>query len=422
MNKKDVLELKKRYKKESCTINRMAGCYVDGNKEKILKLNEDFLNLKEEEFYKFMEIAKKTISGTIGNNILELEFPLDEEAPGGRQQFLYGLRSDALKNEDLLDRLYDLIIDSYQYVGNYLILVFHDTYDIMTKTSDNNKLDESEEVYEYLLVSVCPVTLSKPGLGYRSDENRIGARIRDWVVGVPDLGFLFPAFDNRSADIHKVDYFVRDAKDSHSEFVTDVLGCGPKKTAAEQRIAFSSIVKRAYGINEEGGEEALVAIQESLNNRIDTGEEMTDKERESILLDGKVIEEVLQENNIEGEPARIIREIVQEEFADELPAVANLIDNKALEANAKEKEKRELVKEVATLKTELAKKTQEYEETITAKEAEEEEEKKYDIVVRVKPSRADKIRSQMIDERKYLIIPLEEDDELNVNGIKTAIR
>ena len=189
MNKKDVMELKRRFKKESCTICRMAGCYVDASREKVLKLNESFLNLDEEEFYKFLEIAKKTMAGTIGNNILELDFPLDEEAPGGKQQFLYGLRSSNLDNEELLDRLYDLIRDNYQYVGNYLILVFHDSYDIISRTSDKQKLDESEEVYEYLLVSICPVALSKPGLGYRKEENRIGARIRDWVVGVPDLGF-----------------------------------------------------------------------------------------------------------------------------------------------------------------------------------------------------------------------------------------
>lgn len=92
-----------------------------------------------------------------------------------------------------MDAFYDLVIDSYDYVGNYLILVFHDAYDVMTKTSDNNKLDESEEVYEYLLCAICPVNLTKPGLGYREDENRIGPRIRDWVVGArtPDLFSCF---------------------------------------------------------------------------------------------------------------------------------------------------------------------------------------------------------------------------------------
>jgi len=416
MNKKDVLELKRRYKKDSCTINKLAGCYVDGNKNKVLKLNEDFLNMPEEEFYKFMEIAKKTLTGTIGNNILELDFPLEEEAPGGKQQFLYGLRASGLSNDDLLDRLYDLIIDSYQYVGNYLILVFHDTYDVMTKTTDNMKLDESEEVYEYLLIAICPVSLSKAGLGYRADENRIGARIRDWVVGVPDLGFLFPAFDNRSADLHKVDYFIRDAKDSHPEFVEDVLGCGAKRTAVEQRNTFSAIVKRAYGIDSEQGEAALIGIQESLNNRIDTGEEMTESQISAIVLDENTITEVLEENEITGEPARIIKEVVLEEFADELPSVANLIDNKALAANEKEKEKKELVKEVQSLKTKLEEKTREVEEAISGDDV-----KTYDVVVRVKPEKALKIRSQVIGDQKCLVIPMDDDENVNVNGVKTQI-
>ena len=187
MNKKDILEIKRRFKKEACTFTRMCGCYVDADHNKITKIGETFLNLEDEEFYKYLEIAKKVLSGTIGNNLLELEFPLAEEAAGGRQQFLMGLRESRLKNDDLMDTFYDMIIDSYDYVGNYLILIFHDAYDVMTKTSDNDKLDESEEVYEYLLCAICPVNLTKPGLGYREDENRIGPRIRDWVVGAPVL-------------------------------------------------------------------------------------------------------------------------------------------------------------------------------------------------------------------------------------------
>ena len=83
MNKKDVMELKKRFKKESCSIDRLAGCYVDANKNKAIKFNESFLNMDDEEFYKYLEIAKKTLTGTLGNNILELDFPLEEEATGG---------------------------------------------------------------------------------------------------------------------------------------------------------------------------------------------------------------------------------------------------------------------------------------------------------------------------------------------------
>ena len=90
LRNKDILELKKRFKKESCTITRMCGCYVDANKNKVLELNENFLNLEDEEFFKYLDIAKKTLSGTIGNNLLELHFASEEEEPGGKQQYLLG--------------------------------------------------------------------------------------------------------------------------------------------------------------------------------------------------------------------------------------------------------------------------------------------------------------------------------------------
>ena len=406
MNKKDVMELKKRFKKEACSIDRLAGCYVDAGKNKAIKFNESFLNMDDEEFYKYLEIAKKTLTGTLGNNILELDFPLEEEATGGKQHFLYALRNDGLCSEDLLDRLYDLIIDGYNYVGNYLILVFHDTYDIITKTSDNMKLDESEEVYEYLLVSICPVVLSKAGLGVREDENRIGARIRDWVVGVPDLGFLFPAFDNRSADIHKVDYFIRDAKDSHSEVISDVLGCAPRMTATEQRNTFSAIVKRAFLNDTENGKEALINIQESFNALINTGEELTENEINSIILTPETIDEILVENNIEGEKARVIKEVTLDEFMEELPLVSNLIDNKALAANEREREKKELVKEVASLKNKVS----ELEEATSSSES-------GDVSIFVYPERAEKIHTEIIDDKKYILIPVDDNSTVKVNGV-----
>lgn len=406
MNKKDVMELKKRFKKEACSIDRLAGCYVDAGKNKAIKFNESFLNMDDEEFYKYLEIAKKTLTGTLGNNILELDFPLEEEATGGKQHFLYALRNDGLCSEDLLDRLYDLIIDGYNYVGNYLILVFHDTYDIITKTSDNMKLDESEEVYEYLLVSICPVVLSKAGLGVREDENRIGARIRDWVVGVPDLGFLFPAFDNRSADIHKVDYFIRDAKDSHSEVISDVLGCAPRMTATEQRNTFSAIVKRAFSNDTENGKEALINIQESFNALINTGEDLTENEINSIILTPETIDEILVENNIEGEKARVIKEVTLDEFMEELPLVSNLIDNKALAANEREREKKELVKEVASLKNKVS----ELEEATSSSES-------GDVSIFVYPERAGEIHTEIIDDKKYILIPVDDNSTVKVNGV-----
>ena len=402
MNKKDILEIRRRFTKE-CSISRVAGCYVDCNKNIVVKLNETFLNLAEEEFYKYLELAKKTMSGTVGNNILELSFPAEEEEAGGRQQFLCGLKECGLKNEDLLDRLYEQIIEKYEYTGNFLILIYHDRYDVMTKTRDNLELDESEEVFEYILVSVCPVELSKPALGYRREENRIGARVRDWVVGNPDIGFMFPAFDNRSSDIHKVDFFIRDPKNAHPEFAEEILGCGVKRTAYEQRQTLESIVARAYRQDEDKAREVLLDIEESFKNRTDEAEKEGTALAAPIILNSDILNEVIEENEIAEEPARVIRQVCMQEFEDEMPEIANLVDERALKANEPVKRERELVKEVIDLKTQLKNNSE------AALEG-------FDIVLRVKPEKAEQVRAEYINDRRYLVIPLEDSDQTSVNG------
>ena len=401
MNKSDQLELRKRFKKESCTISRLAGCYVDGYKNKVLTFNENFLNLDEDEFYKYMDLARKTLSGTIGNNILELDFPLEEESGGGKQQFYMGLRESRLKNDDLLDRLYDMIIENYVHTGNFLILVFNDTYDIMSRTSDNIKLDESEEVYEYILVSICPVELSKPGLGYREEENRIGARIRDWVVGSPDTGFLFPAFDGRSQDIHKVDFYTKDVKDSHPEFVEAVIGTGTKRTAWELKRAFTAIVKSAYGSDESAGEDVLTDITESIAVRVQ--EEIDDADAgyavTPAVLNKALIGEILKENEVEETKAQMILDECADEFEEETPELGVMINKKELDEKQKQRREKELVRENAELKEML---------NVTNDDN--------SVIIKLPVSVENRISSRVIDDQKFVMIPVDDEKMIIVNG------
>lgn len=409
MDKKGVLELKRRFTKENCTFTRLCGCYVDAGKNKVVDLSETFLNLEDEEFYKYLEIAKKCLSGTVGNNLLELSYPLEEEAAGGRQQFLMGLRESKLKNPELLDRFYDMVIENYEYVGNYLILIFHDAYDVITKTKDNNALDESEEVFEYLLCAICPVQLSKPGLGYREDENRIGARIRDWVVGVPDSGFLFPAFTDRSADIHSLMFYTKDTKAPHAEFMEGGLGCPSKRTATEQKNAFHAIVKQAYGEDSEKSSEVLYDIQQNLNELIESQED----NQEPLVLTKETMSSVLTESGVEEDKAARIEKNCEEEFGEELPLAEYVVDSKALAAGEQMQKEKELVAQVEVLQQQLREKQ-------TEEEAEEAV-KTYDVVLRVKPEKVSQITSEVINGQKCLVIPMNEDEHANVNGVNTTV-
>lgn len=410
MDKKGVAELKRRLTKENCTFTRLCGCYVDAGKNKVVDLSETFLKLEDEEFYKYLEIAKKTLSGTIGNNLLELNFPLDEEAAGGRQQFLLGLRESKLKNPELLERFYDMVIESYDYAGNYLILLFHDAYDVMTKTTDNNALDESEEVFEYLLCAICPVQLSKPGLGYREDENRIGPRIRDWVVSVPDSGFLFPAFTDRSTDIHSLMFYTKDTKAPHAEFMELGLGCGARRTATEQKMTFHSIVKQAYGDDVEKSGEVLMEIQQNLNDLV---EEKAELEEDPVILTPELLTNVMEESGVAPEKAEKIGKTCAEEFAEEAPLAENVVDSKALAANEQIQKEKELVAQVEVLQQQLKEKQIE--------EEADEVVKTYDVVLRVKPEKVSQIKSEVINGQKCLVIPMAEDEHANVNGVNTKV-
>ena len=428
MNKKEVLELKRRFKKEAATFTRVCGCYVDGNHNKVCKFGNTFLNLEEDEFYKYLEIANKALSGTIGNNLLELKFPIEEEEVGGRQHILMALRASKLEDENLLDTFYDLVIDTYDHAGNYLIVLFHDAYDVMSRTSDNNNLDESEEVYEYLICAICPVDLSKPGLGFLEEEHRIGPRVRDWVVGAVDTAFLFPAFNDRSTDIHSTLFYTKNTKEPHSEFMANGLGCGIERTATEQKMAFHSIVRNVLGAEDEHTDDVLLDLQQNLSDMIDEYAETHDDDEDVFLLDKEVVTKLLADSDISEEKAAKIEKSVDEAFGEKPPAAENVIDSKALVQNELRVEKMALEDQVGTLTVQLNEKDEALaERTSQLIEKQEEidnyiaETKTYDVVLRVKPEKASQIKSQVINGQKGLVIPMDEDEHATINGVNTTV-
>lgn len=398
MQKKDILELKRRFKKDACTFTKMRGCYVDSQKNILLHIDETFLNLEEEEFYKYLEIAKKALSGTIGNNLLELSFRRDDEG-NEAQRFFLALRDSGLKGDGLLDLLYERIIREYDFAGNYLILLFHDAYDVITKTTDNNKLDESEEVYEYILCAICPVELTKAGLGYHKDKNVIAPRIRDWVVSVPETGFLFPAFSDRSSDVNALGYYVKDAKKAQPEFMQEALGCEPKRTAAEEKKTFHGILKDVISEEMEDAKNVILDIQQDLNDMVEEHKNVF--ENEPVLLTPPAIREAMAEKGLSEEVISKVEEICEETFGDTPPLAENLIDSKALQTRAAAKKAEVLALEVESLKQKLEEK-----EALPEKE----------VILQVSAEKLPAIQRERINGKTCIVIPLEEDERATING------
>ena len=365
----------------------------------------------------------KVLSGTIGNNILELNFEANKEFKSEAQTSLLTLRNTQLKDDTVLDEFYQSIINNYDYTGNYLILLFHDAYDVITKTKDNQKIDESEEVYEYVLCAICPVSLSAPGLRYFEEENEIKSRIRDWVVNPPVNGFVFPAFIDRSSDVNSVMYYTKNAKDTHPELMENVLGCPSKQTATIQKEAFQSIIKDSFGADEKKAEKIFMDVQENLNAMVEEYNEMyDDTDCEPISLKDTDIQNLLIDSGIPQEISNDIEKSYVEIFGDDIPLAENLIDAKILKANEQRRKEEDLKKQVKMLETKLEEVQKEVaisnesEETI-----ENDDTSEYDVVLQVKPEKVSQIKSQIIDGQKYLVIPINDDEHTKVNDLDDLI-
>ena len=223
MDRKAVLEVRKLFDKNDCRIDRMRGCYVNGEKQIIADLQDQFYSFEDEELFQYCELFKKAVSGRIGRTLFNIEFPLAAEKEGGAQEKLYRLLKSELKDEALLQGFFQDIIQHYAFTGNYLILLVHGVYDIPGRTKDRVGLsDGSEYVYPFLELSICPVELLREGLCYDAEAKSFLSRMENWSVKKPDIGLLYPAFNERNTDLHAALWYARSEKTRHEE-LADVL-------------------------------------------------------------------------------------------------------------------------------------------------------------------------------------------------------
>ena len=319
--------------------------------------------------FKYFDIFRKSLSGTIGKNLLNMEFPLETESEGGTQEFLLKLRNSRLTDDDLLTEFYNRVIDSYDFPENYLILLIHAVYDIPGKASDGTEMfDASDEVFDYILCCFCPVKLSKPALSYHADENSFHERIRDWIVEMPDAGFLFPAFNDRSTDIHSLLYYSKNAENLSNGLTDVLLGCVPPLTAGSQKETFKALIEETLGDDCEY--EVVKNIHENLNELIEQNAENP----EPLELDKAEVKYLLAKSGVE--------EAKLETFDEHFDAAAGE-NTSLLAANVANTKKFEI--------------------------------KTPDITIQVNPECADLVETRIIDGRKCLVIAV--DDRVEINGI-----
>ena len=248
MNDKEISEIRRRYRAEKSGISRIRGCYVNEKRTIISEFDQSLGLMSESEAEEVLTLLRKALSGKVGTNLMDIAFSTAQVQSGAEHGLLMTLRESALGDDAAVHAFYEKVIGSLALEGNYMILLCHDSYDVFSYHKDGGRSEDSGEIFRYILCAICPVSMAKPALSYFVRDNCFRNITADSVVAPPALGFLFPAFDNRSTNLYGALYYTRDTSDSHEEFTDAVFRAGklPMPAAAQQET-FRNVLAESVG-------------------------------------------------------------------------------------------------------------------------------------------------------------------------------
>ena len=412
MNKKEINEIKALFDTiQDSNILKLAGCYVNGEKTKVKTFNESFYNLPEEEMYKYLEIFRKTLSGTPGKNLIDMSFVEQEsERDDFGRNLLNRIRKSELKEDTLLEGFYDKVIETYNYVGNFLILLIYQSYDIPGMSTDGIEMDDaSEEVYSYILCSICPMKLTKPGLGFDDEVGEIHTLRQIFAVELPETGFLFPAFNDRSTDDTAILYSCRKTDHLQDEFIEKVLGVSATLPAKQQKDGFTEFVSEVLG--NESSFETVLSLQENLKETVNN--KKSESAGETVFLDKESMRNLFEKSGVSEERLSTFDKKFDEQFD------MQKIHEKQVEA--------EIGNEELEVEGSVSSRSFDHVPTVKVEEklfadnvapVRNLEVRNKNMVLRVSSKHTDIIDTRVIDGKKCLVIELT--DDLTVNGIPVA--
>ncbi len=328
MTEKEIAELRRRFKPDKSNISAICGCYVNEKQEIISKFSQSIALMPENEAEKLLAILKKTLSGTVDKNLLNLEFTTQQVVESEEHKLLMALRQSKLNDEEAVEALFQRVIASVALEDNYLILLAQDAYDVPYRTKDGDTLeDASTDVFSYFVCCVCPVKMTKPALSYHVYDNAFQSAVIDRIVNPPEMGFMFPAFDDRAANIYGALYYTRDTADNHEDFLQAVLQCEAPKPAAVQKELFGDLLGET--LTEDCRFDVVCAVHGQLQKMIDVHKE--NKEETPLRVTKGALRQILQDNGVSETNAASFGEKFDAQFgADTAISPKNIVDTKQI--------------------------------------------------------------------------------------------
>lgn len=376
MNDKEIGEIRRRQRRDRSNMTHIFGCYVNDNREIITEFRQSTGIMPENESDKYFALLRRTLSGSIGKNLIDITFKTAQVADSPEHKLLMGLRESKCNDEELRQEFYKKIMDTVVMEGNYLILLGCDSYDVLFKSKDDShQRDQSEEVYTYILCTICPVKQTKASLHYVPEEKLFHDGAMNQMVAPPMLGFLFPAFDDRSTNIYNALYYTKDVKNSQDALIETLFNTPVPKPAFEQKKSFEALLTTSLG--EECSLDVVQTVHDQLCQRIELHKES--KVPEPLMISKEEVKEVLTSCGVSEDHMAKFSVDYDEAFGFEADLhPRNIIDNKHFE-----------------LKTP-------------------------DVVIKVDPARSDLIETRVIGGVKYILICA--DEEVEVNGVNITIQ
>jgi len=375
MTEREIAEIRRHVKREKSNISRILGCYVNERGEIISMFEQSLGLLSQEETEQYLTLLKKTLSGTAGKNLIDISFRTKQVMDSDEHKLLMGLRKSALKDEEAVYEFYQRVIKAINLEGNYLILLAHDNYDVPFRSKDGDKQqDASSEVFSYIMCSICPVKLTQPELSYCADEKEFHNNKAGWIVAEPALGFMFPAFDNRAANIYNALYYTKSVEENHAELIDAIFHTDIPMPAAEQKATFQAVLSNT--LENDCSFEVVQTVHEELSGMIDLHKES--KEDQPLVISKNQVKSVLQSCGVSDARIETFAEKYDQEFGEDAEVrPRNIIDNKKFEIRTP------------------------------------------DVVISVNPERSDLVETRIINGSKYILICA--DEGVEVNGVNIHI-
>lgn len=373
MNEREIAEIRRRIRPEKNNIGRIRGCYVNDKHTIISEIDQMLGMISNDEAEEILSLLRKTLSGSIGRNLIDISFSNTQVLEGEEHKLLSSLRASSLSDDDAVKAFFQKVIESLELDGSYFIILANDKYDVFKQGTDGEK-NESSEMFSYILCAICPIKAVKPTLGYNISESKFKNVIRDSIIGSPELGFMFPTFDARATNIYNALFYTRDISETYASFVERIFNTETQKSATEQTADIAAIMNDT--IADDCDIELVQAVQSQLIEL--TADHKANKEEETLTLSSKDMGTLLRFGGINEDAIGAFSERFEEDFgATAAITPANIIDIKKFEVKTPE------------------------------------------VTVKVSPEHSELIQTKVIDGTKYILIRA--DGDIEVNGIRINI-